>query len=106
MNNEQRRILDYLNHNAQGHRNRKSSDEIRDELDIESGGRTNENIRNLIRDMIINDNCCIGSDTRGYWMILNEEELRKVVSSLINRAEEINERAQALERNWANRDHN
>ena len=104
MNQEQLRIWTYLNQHAQGYENRKSSDIIRDELDIESGGRTNENIRNLIRDIIINNNCCIGSDTRGYWIITNEEELRKVVTSLTNRAKEINERAQALEKNWESRD--
>ena len=52
MKEEQRQIWNYLNERALGHENRKSSDEIRDELNLESGGPTNEHIRDLIRDMI------------------------------------------------------
>ncbi len=61
MNEEQVRILDYLNQNAIGYENRKSSSEIRDALNLESGGPTNEHIRDLIRDMILNQGCLIGS---------------------------------------------
>ncbi len=104
MNEEQRLIWNYLNQHAQGHENRKSSNEIRDELGLESGGPTNEHVRDLIRDMILNHNCCIGSDNSGYWVLTNEEELNEVVTSLRNRADEVRERANALERNWENRD--
>ena len=77
MNDEQVRILDYLNQNAIGYENRKSSSEIRDALNLESGGPTNEHIRDLIRDMILNQGCLIGSlmFRKGYWIIQNEEEL-------------------------------
>ena len=77
MNGEQVRILDYLNQNAIGYENRKSSSEIRDALNLESGGPTNEHIRNLIRDMILNYGCLIGSlmFKKGYWIIQNEVEL-------------------------------
>lgn len=103
MNEEQQLIWDYLNQYARGHKKRKSSDEIRDELNLESGGRTNEHIRDLIRDMILNHNCCIGSDNIGYWVLTNEKELNEVVTSLRNRATEVVKRAKALERNWENR---
>ena len=99
MNEEQRRIWNYLNRHAQGYENRRSSDEIRDELDIESGGPTNEHVRDLIRNMILDHNCCIGSDNNGYWVIINEGELTDVVASLRDRANGVIERANALERN-------
>jgi hypothetical protein len=105
MNNEQVAIFDYLNANALGYQNRKSSTEIRVSLNLESGGVTNEHVRNLIRDMILNHDCCIGSlmwDS-GYWIIQNEQELNQVCESLENRAESIMGRANALRINWQNR---
>ena len=103
MNEEQRQVWNYLNERALGHENRKSSDEIRDELNLESGGPTNEHIRDLIRELILTFSCCIGSDNSGYWVITNEEELNGVVTSLVDRANGVMERARALERNWENR---
>ena len=103
MNEEQRRILDYLNNNAEGYANRKSSSEIRDALNLDSGGRTNEHIRDLIRDMILNYDCLIGSSIKGYYIIENEEELKKAVDPLYSRANGVRHRAQALQQNWRNR---
>lgn len=74
MNSEQIAIFNYLNANALGYQNRKSSTEIRVSLNLESGGVTNEYVRDLIRDMILNHGCCIGSlmwDS-GYWIIQND----------------------------------
>ena len=102
MNNEQVAIFDYLNANALGYQNSKSSTEIRVSLNLESGGVTNEHVRDLIRDMILNHGCCIGSlmwDS-GYWIIQNEQELNQVCESLENRAESIRGRANALQINW------
>ena len=105
MNDEQQRIWEYLNQNALGYQNRKSSSEIRDSLNLQSGGPTNEHIRDLIRDMIFKHGSCIGSlmFKSGYWIINNENELNKVVSSLEGRADGVLERARALTRNWENR---
>ncbi len=105
MNEEQNAILDYLNQNAIGYNNRKSSTEIRESLNLESGGVTNEHVRDLIRDMILNQGVCIGSlmwDS-GYWIIQDEEELNRVCESLESRADSVRERANALRRNWENR---
>ena len=105
MNNEQVAIFDYLNANALGYQNRKSSTEIRVSLNLESGGVTNEHVRDLIRDMILKHGCCVGSlmwDS-GYWIIQNEQELNQVCESLENRAESIMGRANALRINWQNR---
>ena len=106
MNEEQVRILDYLNQNAIGYENRKSSSEIRDALNLESGGPTNEHIRDLIRDMILNHGCLIGSlmFKKGYWIIQNEVELEMVINHLNSRADGVRERANALQQNWRNRD--
>lgn len=105
MNNEQIAIFDYLNANASDYQNRKSSTEIRIALNLESGGVTNEHVRDLIRDMIFQHGCCIGSlmwDS-GYWIIQNEQELNQVCESLENRADSIRARANALRTNWQNR---
>ena len=103
MNNEEQLVLDYLEENAQGEANKKTSDEIQRALSLPTGGRTNEYTREIIRSLIINHNAVIGSDSRGYWIIQNEEELQNVIGSLNSRAQEIQERATALQRNWRNR---
>lgn len=102
MNEEQKAILIYLNNNAIGYENRKTSTQIREDLNLESGGVTNEHVRNLIRDLIINYQACIGSLMweNGYWIIKSEDELNKVCESLENRANSIKDRAQALRNNW------
>lgn len=83
MSNEQIEIFEYLNTNAIGYENRKSSTQIREELNLESGGVTNEHVRDLIRDMILNHNACIGSLMwkSAYWIIQTEEELNTVCES-------------------------
>ena len=105
MNEEQQAIQDYLNQNALGYSNRKTSTEIRNACELESGGATNEHVRDLIRDMIFNHNCSIGSVMwgSGYWIIQNETELNRVVQSLRNRANSIVERAERLISNFNNR---
>jgi hypothetical protein len=105
MNEEQERIFNYLTANAQGYVNRRTSSDIRDNCRLESGGATNEHVRDLIRDMILNHNCCIGSLMwkNGYWIIQTEQELNRVCESLDNRANSIQERAEALRRNFFNR---
>jgi len=105
MNEEQRRVDTYLSTNALGYANRKTSSEIRDNCRLESGGPTNEHVRDLIRDMILNHGCCIGSLMweDGYWIIQSEEELNRVIQSLENRADGVIRRAEALRVNWQNR---
>ena len=100
MNEEQRTIFEYLNTHALGYSNRKSSTQIREELNLESGGATNEHVRDLIRDLISNHNACIGSDDKGYWIIQTETELNSVCRSLENRADAIRNRATALRNSW------
>lgn len=106
MNDEQQIIWAYLNANAVGYENRKSSSEIRDALNLESGGPTNEHVRDLIRDMIFNHGCLIGSlmFRKGYWVIQNEHELNMVINHLHSRADGVRERANKLQQNWDNRD--
>lgn len=106
MNEEQQSIWDYLIENAIGYENRRSSSEIRDALNLESGGPTNEHVRDLIRDMIFNQGCLIGSlmFRKGYWVIQNEHELNMVINHLNNRADGVRGRANALQQNWDNRD--
>lgn len=100
MNEEQNKILNYLNENAVGKSNIKTSTTIRETLNLESGGATNEHIRELIRDMILKHGCCIGSSKGGYWIIQNEEELNNVCESLKERAYLTSLRATKLRENW------
>jgi len=71
-------------------------------LNLESGGATNEHVRDLIRDMILNHGTCIGSLMweNGYWIIQNEQELNRVCQSLESRADSIRERANVIRQNW------
>jgi hypothetical protein len=102
MNEEQERIWRYLEENAMGYENHKSSSNIRDALELESGGVTNEHVRDLIRDMVLNHGCCIGSNSEGFWIIQTEEELNSTTNNLQSRVDEINNRIIALETNWRN----
>lgn len=71
MNEELQRIDTYLSTNALGYANRKTSSEIRTSYNLESGGPTNEHVRDLIRDMILKHGKCIGSLMwgDGFWII-------------------------------------
>ena len=104
MNDEQSAILNYLRENALGYENRKTSTQIREELNLESGGVTNEHIRELVRDLIFSHDACIGSLMwkDGYWIIQTEDELNRVCESLENRADSIKNRAATLRNNWNN----
>ena len=104
MNDEQSAILNYLRENALGYENRKTSTQIREELTLESGGITNEHIRELVRDLIFSHDACIGSLMwkDGYWIIQTEDELNRVCESLENRADSIKNRAATLRNNWNN----
>lgn len=106
MNEEQQTLWEYLRNNAIGYDARRSSTEIREACDFESGGVTNEHVRDLIRDMILNHNCCIGSMmwVDGYWIIQNEDELEMSITSLMQRADGVIRRANALRQNFSNRD--
>ncbi len=105
MNEEQQEILRYLNRHAVGYDNRKSSTEIRNALNLDSGGPTNEHVRDLIRDMIFNHGSLIGSlmFRKGYWIIINEQELNRVINQLNTRAKGVRRRANALQQNWDNK---
>jgi len=102
MNEEQLSIWTYLDQNARGFSQRKSSTEIKDACNLEAGDSTNVYVRNLITDMILNHRCCIGSQMwkHGYWIVQNEEELTPACESLENRAASILERTNVLRQNW------
>lgn len=104
MDEDQLAILAYLNENAIGYDNRKSSEEIRLSCELISGGPTNDYVRSKIRDMVFNHGQIIGSISwdRGYWIIQNEEELNRVVESLQARAHKVVERGEKLIENWEN----
>jgi hypothetical protein len=99
MNSEQISVFNYLNNYALGKPNRKTSSQIRDVVNLPSGGVTNENIREIIR-QLIDLGKPIGSDSKGYFIIENRTELNDVTDSLDNRADEIKARANKLKSNF------
>jgi len=106
MNDDQNRIWQYLQNNAVGKNNKKTTSQIRDACFLASGGPTNEYVRELVRGMIIDHSCCIGSLmwSGGYWIINSENELNEVINSLQNRANSIHRRVDAIRRNWDERE--
>lgn len=98
MNNEKERVLEYLRREALGNSNKKKTYEIRDNLNLDSGGATNEHIR----DLIFQYDVCIGSSRDGYWVIQTEEELENVCKDLEERADATRNRAEKLRSNWNN----
>lgn len=107
MDKDQLKILAYLNKNAVGYKNRKGSEVIRKACKLITGGPTNDFVREKIRDMVLNHGLCIGSISWdvGYWIIVDEVELNRVIGSLEARSRKLLERAEKLRKNWRNRNH-
>ncbi len=102
MNQEQQSILQYLQTNANGQGNKKTSGTISNALNIPGGGLTNEHVRDLITDMIV-QGCLIGSESGpngGYWIINNRQECLDVIGDLHHRAQEVIDRASRLKQFW------
>lgn len=68
-----------------------------------SHGNTNEPTRALIADCILNHDYPIGSNSQGYFLIDNQNELNEVVQSLQRRIQGIQNRIAALQRGWQRR---
>jgi hypothetical protein len=104
MDEEEILVLNYLTENASGYDNRKSSEEIKQVCNLNAGGPTNDHIREIVRNLVNNHGCCIGSISwdRGYWIIETDAELKRVTDSLESRANKILDRAEILRTNWRN----
>lgn len=94
MNHEQQRIWDYLIANAQGIPNAIHINDIANAINVPDYGTNNDNVRNWIKDMIINHNRPIGTNRNGAFIITNQDELEAAVS-FVDR----NSRTEAIRRN-------
>lgn len=96
MNEEQQMLYDFLNANHRGRENAIISDRIREALGLQ-WGRTEESTRELIREMVINLHSPIGSSTKGYFIIVEIEDLNVAVAHLNSRVQRTNHRIASLE---------
>lgn len=100
MNNEQQLIWNYLSQNAMGRINIKTVRQIRAALGLNPGGLTHEYIRTLIRDMVNQHSCLIGSNNRGFWAISSIAEATETIDNLTQRAAENTRRATSIKNTW------
>jgi len=94
MNEEQHRIWDYLLENAQGIDNSIHINVIAESIGVPDYGTNNDNVRNRIKDMVINHGRPIGTCRDGAFIILNQDELYAAV-----RFVDRNIRTEAIHRN-------
>jgi hypothetical protein len=94
MNEEQKKIWKYLIESAQGIDNAIHIRKIAEAVGIPDSGTNNDNVRNWIKDLVINHSCPIGTCHKGAFIILNSEELEKAI-----RFVDRNSRIKAIRRN-------
>lgn len=82
-----------------GKSNAVKSDYIASVVGIHS--RTNEKIRSIIRYLVEFEGDCIGSCSKGFYFIDDEDDLAYTVNNLKARAKAIFSRAKSLENNFA-----
>lgn len=63
-------------------------------------GRTQEEIRGLIKELVNDDDNLIGSSNKGYFIIKTEEQLNSAEKYLTNRISHLQNRANNLRRLW------
>lgn len=101
MNAEQQMLYDFLDANHRGRANAIISDRIREALGLQ-WGRTEEATREIIRDMVIDLSLAIGSSTRGFFIIVDIQDLDVAVAHLNSRVEMTRRRIASLETLRAN----
>lgn len=94
MNDEQQRIWNCLLESGQGMDNAIHIDRIAGEIGVPDYGTNNDNVRNWIKDMVINHNRPIGTCRNGAYVILSQDELDAAVH-FVDR----NSRTEAIRRN-------
>jgi len=104
MTAEQQAIVGLLNQVAVGKSKSITADEIYSQL-ISQGhqlfqGRTQEHVRQIVRDLVNSQVELIGSTSTGYFILSNVDEARDSIQSLKGRADKIHDRADNLEGLW------
>jgi len=104
MTPEQQAILAFLQQNADSRVNAITADDIFTQLTQQGlpifAGRTQEQIRASIRDLVINQSSLIGSGNTGYYAIVSKQDALDAISNLQGRADTISNRAGEIEDKW------
>lgn len=90
----EKQIWNYLLENGQGIANAIHIKIIAKEINIPKYGTNNDNVRNWIKDMVINHNRPIGTCQNGAFIILNQDELDTAIR-FVDRSS----RTKAIQRN-------
>jgi hypothetical protein len=110
MTAEQQAILTFLQQNASGSSNAIIADNIFLRITQQGlplfEGRTQEQVRGLIRDLVNNQSSLIGSGNRGYFAITSKDDVLSTIHNLESRSTKINERRQSLIDAWNNQNPN
>lgn len=110
MTAEQQAILTFLQQNAAGNTNAITADEIFIRITQQGlplfEGRTQEQVRGFIRDLVNNQSSLIGSGNRGYYAIASKDDVLRAINNLESRSTKINERRQVLIDEWNNQNPN
>lgn len=94
MTTEQTNIWEYLIANALGLNNAINIEDIASAIGVPPNGTNNDDVRNWIKDMVVNHEKPIGTCKNGAFVILNDEE-REIAAKFVDR----NNRADAVRRN-------
>ena len=104
MNALQQAIFNLLSAQASGKQNALTSDQIFQALTQQNlpiiQGRTQEQIRGLIGDMVRTHVQLIGSGNTGYYIITNRDEVIDTIMDLVSRSHSNLERAERLRNEW------
>ncbi len=110
MTPQQQAILAFLRQNAPGRTLAITADEIFNRITLQGlplfEGRTQEQVRGFIRDLVNNQSSLIGSGNRGYYAIASIDDALGAINNLENRSSRILERRQALIGEWNNQNPN
>jgi hypothetical protein len=110
MTAEQQAILSFLQQNASGSTNAINADTIFNRITQQGlplfEGRTQEQVRGIIRELVNNQGSLIGSGNRGYYAIASIDDALRAISNLESRSRRINERRQSLITEWNNQNPN
>ena len=97
-------ILKFLKGNASGKGNSKKADEICNHLQNKGHrvdkGRTQEEIRGLIKILVEDDGELIGSTSNGYYYINSKDDAQEAINNLSKRADNIKARAEKIKDLW------
>lgn len=77
------------------------ADQIYEELDrVVDPGRTQEQIRRLIRELVNDDSYLVGSSSTGFFKIKTRHDAERAIRYLKNRIPDLQDRASSIAERW------